>query len=351
MPQQPTPATIPVTILSGFLGAGKTTLLNHILHSADTLPSPQRIAVIENEFGPVNIDGELLGKQSARVVELTNGCLCCTVLGELATGLLELKAQREQGLLAFDRVIIETTGLADPGPIIQTFFGDAELAEHFLLDAVLTVVDAVHGGRALDEQVVVQKQIGFADRLFLSKTDLADAGSMAALSERLHAINPRASLLPLEHGRIGLDQLLDIRGFNLNEALLAEDSPTSSGLRFRPASRSEAPMSATTKRSYSHDISSLLLEHAGSVDLERIGAFVQDILDRHGDDLLRYKGVLAIPEQPAKLVFQGVHRLAGFDYGERWAESEVRRSRIVIIGRNLPVASLQQGFAECLIAA
>ncbi len=328
-------APIPVTVLTGFLGAGKTTLLNRIL----TTPHGQRIAVIENEFGPVNIDSELLVQQSAEVVEMTNGCLCCTVRGDLAKNLFDLGARRAAGELAFDRVVIETTGLADPGPVIQTFFAEPELAESYLLDAVLTVVDAIHAPRHLDEHPVLQKQIGFADRLLIAKTDDLPTEAVDALVERLARINPRAPVRQLVAGPLDIGFLLDIRGFNLNETLLADDAAP----RFRPV----AAAHAFARKNHGDEIGSLLLEHDGEVDLDRVGAFVQDMLDRHGDDLLRYKGVLAVPSQPARLVFQGVQRVAGFDYGQNWDGREQRRSRIVLIGRRLPESELRSAFAQC----
>lgn len=336
------PQPIPVTILTGFLGAGKTTLLNYILHAAHG----HRIAVIENEFGPVNIDSELLVRQSAGVIEMTNGCLCCTVRADLARHLLDLKARRDAGELHFDRVMIETTGVADPGPVVQTFFGEPTLREAFLLDAVVTVVDVVHAPRQLQEQPVLQKQIGFADRLLLSKVDLVEPEALSAIADRLAAINPRAPMRPLEHGQVDLDFILDIRGFNLNETLLAEDAlPPSGKLKYRPVAAKDVSFRTTQ----GDEIGSILLEHPGEVDLDRIGAFVQDAIDRHGDNLLRYKGVLAVPGQENKLIFQGIHRLAGFDFGEAWGAGEARRSRIVVIGLQLPVDELRAGFAGCLL--
>src|SRR5574338_1105803 len=218
---------IPVTLLTGFLGAGKTTLLNRILAAA----RGERIAVIENEFGPVNIDSELLVRSTAEVIELTNGCLCCTVRGDLARSMMGLKSRRDAGYLPFDRFFIETTGLADPGPVIQTFFAEPELAEGYLLDAVLTVVDAIHAPRQLDEQPVLLKQIGFADRLLVSKSEGVAAGELEGLYERLVRINPRAPIQQIDGGPLDLGSLFDIRGFNLNETLLAEEAAPS----FRPA--------------------------------------------------------------------------------------------------------------------
>lgn len=334
---------IPVTVLTGFLGAGKTTLLNRILTTAHG----HRIAVIENEFGPVNIDSELLVQQSAEVVEMTNGCLCCTVRGDLAKNLIDLKSRRDAGELAFDRLVIETTGLADPGPVVQTFFAEPELADAYLLDAVLTVIDALHAPRQLDEHPVLLKQVGFADRLLISKTDGVPDDALAALIDRVARINPRAPIRQLVAGTLDIGFLLDVRGFNLNDTVLADETPATP--RFRPAAKGSNNAFAT--KNHGDEIGSLLLEHAGDVDLDRIGVFVQDMLDRHGDDLLRYKGVLAVPGQSGKLVFQGVHRLAGFDYGAEWTENDTRRSRIVVIGRHLPEAELRSGFAECLVPA
>src|SRR5476649_1520789 len=209
-------ALIPTTILTGFLGAGKTTLLNRILQE----DHGQRIAVIENEFGQENIDNEILVQDSSeQIVEMNNGCICCTVRGDLIVALTALAQKREAGLLQFDRVVIETTGLANPGPVAQTFFVDEEVGAHYMLDAIITVVDARHAMAQLDEHEEAQRQVGFADKLLLSKTDLVSAAELDQLLPRLKRINPRAAIVHSDFGNTPLAEVLDIRGFNLNEKL------------------------------------------------------------------------------------------------------------------------------------
>lgn len=328
-----TPSTpIPVTLLTGFLGAGKTTLLNHLLAEAG-----ERIVVIENEFGPVSIDSELLIRELDELVEMTNGCLCCTIRGDLSRHLHELYRRRCDGELNFDRLVIETTGLADPTPIAQTFFSDDTLAEAYALDAVLTVVDAVHGAQQLDQHLVARKQAGFADRLLLSKTDLIDEAVLASLSARLAAINSQAGQHRLDQGRIAPELAFGVRGFHLDGNLLRPASSERS-LSFRPAS----------ERSFADDIAALHLSHDGPLDLQRISAFMNQLVDNHADQLLRYKGVLAIAGEPHRLVFQGVHRITGFDYGREWQADEAPRSDIVLIGQQLPADAIRAEFAACL---
>ena len=207
---------IPVTILTGFLGSGKTTLLNRILQQ----PHGHRIAVIENEFGEAGIDNELLVQdRDEQIIEMNNGCICCTVRGDLIRILNDLRGRRESGDLKFDRVVIETTGLADPGPVAQTFFLDDEIAEYYLLDAVITVVDAKHGDKQLDEHKEAVEQVGFADRILLSKVDVTPEAEREKLRQRLVRINPRAPIKPVNFGNADIADILDIRGFNLNAIL------------------------------------------------------------------------------------------------------------------------------------
>src|ERR1041385_8487086 len=209
---------VPVTILTGFLGAGKTTLLNRILKE----DHGKRIAVIENEFGEVGVDSDIIESGDEQIVEMNNGCICCTVRGDLIRILGTLKEKRDTGALKFDRVVIETTGMADPGPVAQTFFTDEEIGNYYLLDSILTVVDAKHAAKQLDEFHEAQEQVGFADRILLSKTDLTKDEANQKLIKRLKRMNPRAPIKKVNFGNAPIDEVLDLRGFNLN-AILALD--------------------------------------------------------------------------------------------------------------------------------
>jgi len=315
---------IPVTILSGFLGAGKTTLLRHLLKEEHGL----KIAVIENEFSDAGIDTQLLGDEPVQVMTLSNGCVCCTIHTDLTKALYLLLERLDTGEIAFDRLVIECTGLADPAPVAQTFFIDEELRERYILDGIITLVDAANAETHL-EQTIAQAQIGFADRLLVSKTDLVDAATFEALSERLTRINRRAPIRVVEHGKIDLAELLDVRGFNLNADV--------GGMTLRPA--------ATAGRSIDR-ISSLVLRSDQPLDIDKLSTFMNELLEEYGKQLLRYKGVLNIAGEDRKLVFQGVLKLYGFDFDVEWAEGEKRESVIVFIADELPEEKIRAGFAQ-----
>ncbi|WP_017939785.1 GTPase [Zestomonas thermotolerans] len=312
---------IPVTVLSGFLGAGKTTLLRYLLRAEHGL----KIAVIENEFAASGIDSQLLGDAPAQVVTLANGCVCCSIHGDLERALFLLLERLDSGEIAFDRLVIECTGLADPAPIAQTFFVDEELRERYLLDAVVTLVDAAHAEVHL-QQAIAQAQVGIADRILVSKRDLVDAAAFEALCERLTHINRRAPIQVVEHGCIDLSQLLDVRGFNLNAEM---------GLSLRPL----RPVAKADR------IASLVLRSERPLDLGRLSDFMNDLLENHGLSLLRYKGVLNIAGEARRLVFQGVLRLYGFDWDAEWGADEPRESVLVFIGDELPEERIRAGFA------
>lgn len=314
---------IPVTVLTGFLGAGKTTLLKHILKAEHGL----KIAVIENEFSDAPIDGQLLGDDAVQVVTLSNGCVCCTINTDLERALYVLLERRDNGELDFDRVVIECTGLADPAPVAQTFFVDETLRERYLLDGIITLVDAANADRHLQE-AIAQAQVGFGDRILVSKADLVSPEQYDALVERLQCINRRAEIHPVKHGAIELERLLDVRGFNLN-----------ADLGLRPLLRPARPAADTADR-----ITTLVLRSDNPLDIERLSEFMDDLLQWHGNSLLRYKGVLNIAGEERRLVFQGVLRLYGFDWDTEWKGNEQRESVIVFIGDNLPEEQIRQGF-------
>jgi G3E family GTPase len=316
----------PVTILTGFLGAGKTTLLNRILSEQHG----QRIAVIENEFGEAGIDNELLVQAGEQIVEMNNGCICCTVRGDLVRILGDLAQRRRAGQASFDRVIIETTGLADPAPVAQTFFVEESLGEDYLLDAIITVVDAKHAPKQLDEHHEAQEQVGFADRILLSKTDLVDADALPDLETRLRGMNPRAPLRRVHFGETSLEEILDIRGFDIDAILAIE--PDFLG-----------------DVSHEHDdaISSFVYRSDRPFNAARLISFMEILVGNFGADLLRYKGVLNIVGNERKILFQGVHMLMGNSAGVPWGADEERQSTLVFIGRNLPRDHILKALAFC----
>ena len=353
-------ALIPTTILTGFLGAGKTTLLKHILQAQHG----HKIAVIENEFGQENIDNDILVQDSTeQIVEMNNGCICCTVRGDLIVALSDLARRRDAGELHFDRVVIETTGLANPGPVAQTFFIDDEVAAHYMLDAVVTVVDAKHAMQQLDQFEEVQRQIGFADKLLLSKSDLVDAEQMAALKARLQRINPRAAIVKADFGSAPLAEILDLRGFNLNDKLELDPA----FLEAETVEQAHAHGDHTHchhdhdhdgnhehRHAHGHahhsdDIAAFAFTSDRPFDTERLDDFLGGVVQVYGPRMLRYKGVLWMKGADRKVVFQGVHQIMGSDIGGKWAENEQRGSKMVFIGKNLPKDTFIHGLEQCLV--
>ena len=318
---------VPVTILTGFLGAGKTTLLNRILKE----DHGKRIAVIENEFGESGVDGEILERTEEQIVEMNNGCICCTVRGDLIKILGSLKEKRDSGTLKFDRVVIETTGMADPGPVAQTFFTDEEIGNYYLLDSILTVVDAKHAPKQLDEFHEAQEQVGFADRILLSKTDLTKDDETEQLIKRLKRMNPRAPIKKVHFGNAPLDEVLDIRGFNLN-AILELD-----------------PEFLTSIAHEHHDeVESFVFKSDRPFDGQKLESFLSGMIQIHGPDLLRYKGILWMKGKSQRVVFQGVHMMMGGDMGKPWGKGEKKGSILVFIGKKLPKDLFIAGLEECL---
>jgi G3E family GTPase len=318
---------VPVTILTGFLGAGKTTLLNRILKE----DHGKRIAVIENEFGETGVDSEIIEKTDEQIVEMNNGCICCTVRGDLIRILGTLKEKRDKGDLKFDRVVIETTGMADPGPVAQTFFTDEEIGNYYLLDSILTVVDAKHAPKQLDEFHEAQEQVGFADRILMSKTDLVSEGDVETLSKRLKKMNPRAPIKKVHFGEAPIDEMLDIRGFNLNAIL-------------------ELDPDFLVDSSHEHhdEVESFVFRSKKAFDGKKLEQFLSGMIQVYGPDLLRYKGILWMKGNPRRVIFQGVHMMMGGDMGKPWTKADKKESILVFIGKKLPKDLFIAGLEECL---
>ncbi len=362
---------IPATILTGFLGSGKTTLLKRILSEAHG----QKIAIIENEFGEENIDNDILVSESKeQIVQMSNGCICCTIREDLREALQLLASKKRQGLLDFDRVVIETTGLADPGPVAQTFFMDDEIAESYLLDSILTLVDAKHAATQLNDRQEARRQVGFADQIFISKTDLVSAEETDALMHRLKHMNPRAPQKAVHFGEVAISDVFDLRGFNLNAKLDIDPDFLSEGAHdhaghdhadhehgehcdhpshAKAHGEAHAHDHGTDGPGHHHhhddDVKSFVFRSQRAFDPAKLEDFLGAIVNIYGPRMLRYKGVLHMKGTERKVIFQGVHQLMGSDLGPAWLEGEERLSKMVFIGIDMPKDILLQGLEQCLV--
>jgi G3E family GTPase len=337
-------ALIPATILTGFLGSGKTTLLKRVLTEAHG----QKIAVIENEFGEENIDNEILVRESGeQIVQLNNGCVCCSIREDLRTTLADLAARKRSGEIDFDRVVIETTGLADPGPVAQTFFMDDEIAEAYLLDSVLTLVDAKHADQQLDTRQEARRQVGFADQIFISKSELVDAATLADLGHRLKHMNPRAPQQKVHFGEVPIASVFDLKGFNLNAKLDIDPEFLNADAHEHDHEHGEH-CDHPHHHSHDDDVKSFVFRSNRPFNAERLEDFLGSIVQVYGPRMLRYKGVLYMKGTERKVVFQGVHQLMGSDLGPAWSTGEKKGSKMVFIGLDLPKDILLKGLEQCL---
>ena len=347
---------IPATILTGFLGSGKTTLLKRVLSEQHG----QKIAVIENEFGEENIDNEILvADTQEQIIQMNNGCVCCSIREDLRTTLSDLAAKRRRGELDFDRVVIETTGLADPGPVAQTFFMDDEIAESYLLDSILTLVDAKHAEGQLDTRQEARCQVGFADQIFISKADLVSEDEVKALVHRLKHMNPRAPMQQVHFGEVPIASVFDLRGFNLNAKLEIDpdflnaddhghghhDHKGHEGHDHGPDEACDHPH----HHAHDDDVKSFVFKADKPFNAARLEDFLGSIVQVYGPKMLRYKGVLYMKGADRKVIFQGVHQLMGSDMGPKWLPNEKKQSKMVFIGIDLPKDILMQGLEGCLV--
>lgn len=335
---------IPVTVITGFLGAGKTTLLNRIL----TENHGKRIAVIENEYGEVGVDHQLVIQSDEEIFELNNGCICCRVRGDLIRILAKLRQRRDR----FDTVLIETTGLADPGPVAQTFFTDEEVKESFVLDGIVTVVDAKHVGLHFDDTREVREQIGFADVILLNKTDLVSPAELEKIEVRIRKMNPMAKLHRTENAAIDLDKVLNVGGFDLKRALELEpdflkDAEDDHDHEHEHEGKDHHEHEEEPDHHHDEDVTSVGIRTPGDLDEKRLSDWLGTLLQTKGKDIFRMKGVLAIKGRDMRFVFQGVHMLMDGRPDRSWGK-DPRQNTLIFIGRNLDRQELNEGFKACL---
>jgi len=330
--KSPVSEKIPVTVLTGYLGAGKTTLLNRILSE----PHGKRYAVIVNEFGEIGIDNDLVVGVDEEVFEMNNGCICCTVRGDLVRildGLMRRKGK-------FDAIIVETTGLADPAPVAQTFFIDENVGRKTKLDAVVTVADAKWLNERLKDAPEAKNQIAFADVILINKTDLVSPEELSDIEARIRGINPYAKLHKTERAKVPLDAVLGRNAFDLDRILDLEPD-------FLGGDDHDHGHGGL-KHYHDEEMQSIALRTDKPLDPDKFLPWVQDLVQKEGPNILRCKGILAFKDDDQRFVFQGVHMILDGDHQRPWKAGEKRDSRIVFIGRNLPGKMITDGFESCI---